>query len=277
MVRAPSFKKRTHFAVFLLVAQATGGCASSSHDAGNPEDSNRTLAAAALAILAPKTEISFPPLPFKRKGRTIHRASPIAGYELIFADRSASDGGHAPPSGSCRITCIGGDCAIGPNSEEQLFLVQGKFVVSYSRMFGKSNRIIAFLASLKRSFEAPIIYLDCTLASHDSRGGTVEDLIAQLPPETQIDSVKNAGLTLTESLPNALPVYELATHKCHRRAGSPYPKAALFALTSKGVLSYDSTGHPLPYKIGCSNKGPLARCNKIADFLLSNGVTGCLF
>jgi hypothetical protein len=265
MVRVPINHALFRALAFLTLAIFAGNCASSSRDAARPDDPNRGLASAAALILPPKTEITFPPLPLKRLAHAIHRGSPVAGYELAF--------GH----GSCRITCIGGDCAITPNSEEQLFLVQGKFVVSYSRMFVSGNRLIAFLASLKRSFEAPIIYLDCHLASPASRALNVDDLLAQLPPDTAIDSQKNAGLTLTESLPDALPVYELATNRCFRKRGNPYPRAGLFALNSKGIVAYDPTGKALEYKIGCGNRGGVSRCSKISEYLQSNGVTGCLF
>jgi hypothetical protein len=263
----------------LFLVQVTGGCASSSRDADRAEDPNRSLADAAIPILPPKTEISFPPLPLKRKAHAIHRGSPIAGYELIFTDRSGKERGDERPANesSCRLSCIGGDCAINSASEEQMFLVQGKFVVSYSRMFGRGNRLIAFLASLKRSFAAPVIYLDCLLPRTGSGKVTVDDLLAELPADTQIDSQKNAGLSLTESLPDALPVYELATNRCLRKVGNPYASAALFVLTSKGIQSYSPSGALLPLKVGCGTRVKVSRCIKIADYLLSNGVSGCLF
>ena len=277
MVGSLSTLKRFRFAALPSLIFIGVGCASTSPSADRADDPNRSLAAAALAILSPKTEISFPPLPFARRTHALHRGSPIAGYELVFADRSAVDERPSPGQGSCRITCIGGDCALGPNSEAQLFLVQGKFVVSYSRMLGKSNRIVAFLASLKRSFEAPVVYLDCTLTPHDSHAATADDLLAQLPSGTTIDAVKNAPLSLTESLPGTAPTYEIATNKCLRRASNPYSKAALFVLTAKGIVSYDVAGRPLPYRIGCGNRGGVSRCTKIVDYLKSNGVNGCLF
>ncbi len=273
--RPPSLSRT--FAVVLLV-QLTAGCASSSRDADRPDDPNRALAGAAVALLPPKTEISFPPLPLQRRLHAIHRGSPVAGYELLFTDRSGKERDESSAAaGSCRLTCIGGDCALNSGSEAQLFLVQGKFVVSYSRMFGRGNRLIAFLASLKRSFGAPVISLDCTLPHPASRGMNVDDLLAQLPAGTAIDSVKNSGLSLAESLPDALPVYELATNRCWHRSGNPYARAALFALTSKGVVAYDPHGATLDLKIGCGNRGRIPRCAKISEFLLSNGVAGCLF
>ncbi len=279
MIRAPLPYALPRVLVFLVLATFAGNCASSSREASRPDDPNRGLASAAALILPPKTEISFPPLPLKRRLHAIHRGSPVAGYELVFTDRSGQEKNESRPvsDGSCRLTCIGGDCAMSATSEEQLFLVQGKFVVSYSRMFGNGNRLIAFLASLKRSFDAPVIYLDCNLTHPASRAVSVDDLLAQLPADTGVDSQKNARLTLTEAMPDALPVYELATHRCLNKKGSRYSRAALFALTSKGIVAYDPSGKALDYKIGCGNRGGVSRCSKISEYLKSNGVTGCLF
>ncbi|MBS1961383.1 MAG: hypothetical protein JST04_04140 [Bdellovibrionales bacterium] len=264
-----------HFALILaacLFGQLAGSCASSTRDEERTDDPNRTLATAAREFLPPKTEIAFPPLPLARRTHALHAGSPVGGYELVFKDHEKEKSEGKPSLGACRFTCIGGDCAIKPDSDAQMFLQQGRFVVSYSRMFGRGNRIIAYLASLKRSFEAPVLVLDCAL-SPAGRAPASTDLQAQLPAETVIDREKNKGLSLQESLPGTPPVYELATHRCYRRAGNPYRKAALFALTSRGIASYDGAGRALDYRIECRS----GRCQKIADFLRTNGVTGCLY